>query len=188
MKKRSKLATRVSREEEITPVASPIKIKPKAKPRGKSFEPGNGFGSEHRFKKGQSGNPNGRSSAAQKASALISEALIERLPQVGSRRLLRGKKRSFTQKLADEWIESGLDGNINAISGISNRIEGSPAVTVNGDGNSDGGLAILIASMDNYSDAVGLAEGNPNLLKGESDGPKETGAVERAAKGSDQSH
>jgi Family of unknown function (DUF5681) len=177
VKKRSKLSTRASREK-ITPAASPIKIKPKAKPRGKSFEPGNGFGSEHRFKPGQSGNPNGRSSAAQKASALISKALMDRLPQVGTRRLLRRGRRTFTQKLADTWIESGLAGNVGAISGIAERLEGRPAVSISMDGN-ENPISILIASMNDRSDAIGLAEGRQRQLTegGEDDGPNEETAV-----------
>ena len=159
--------------EKFAPVASanPIAftIKPKRKPRGRSFEKGHGYGAEHRFKKGQSGNPSGRSRAEQIASAKISECLVSRLGEVGTKRLLKlAANKSYCQKLADEWIAAGLAGNVGAISSLADRIEGRPAVSVSMDGD-DSPIAILIASMDQRSDEIGPAENSSRQLKGENE-------------------
>lgn len=155
----SKLSKRVSREE-IAPAASAvIKVKPKGKPRGKSFEKGHGYGAEHRFKPGQSGNPSGRSRAEQVAAAKISEALVTRLGQIGNKKLLQSAgSKSFCERLADQWIAAGLAGNVGAISALADRVEGRPGVASPDDGDKSP-LAMLILSMNQRSDELGPAEG-----------------------------
>ncbi len=153
---------RVSRAES-TPAASAnstvIKIKPKGKPRGKSFEKGHGYGVEHRFKPGQSGNPSGRSRAQQIAAAKISEAAITRLGQIGSTKLLQAAgSKSYCERLADQWIAAGLAGNVGAIVSLSERVEGRPGVASPDDGEQSP-LAMLILSMDRISDEIGPPEG-----------------------------
>lgn len=154
-----KKSTKGASKGRIAPVAC---VKLKKKPRGKSFEPGNGFGSQYRFKPGQSGNPSGRSTEEQKAAAEISKALAARLVQVGSKRLLKTRGRTFTEKLADEWIRQGLHGNWQSIAALADRLEGKPAVTVNGGGTDN--LQLLIMEMRNTSKRIGPPEGAVHVL------------------------
>lgn len=149
----------------ITPADGLIKIKPKGKPRGIAFPKNNSYGLATRFKPGQSGNPNGRTSEEQRAASLLSKALTERLPQVGTKASLRCHGRTFTQKLADVWIQQGLDGNIGAIVAIADRIEGKPAVSISHDGSGDN-LSVLIAGMHEMSARLGPPEGFVPLLPG----------------------
>lgn len=169
--KSSKLSVRESREQ-LALAASRKALKKKA--RGRSFAKGNTVGAAFHFKPGQSGNPSGRTSEEQRAAALISKALIARLPQKGSKRLLNSAGRTFTQKLADKMVESGLDGDVGAIVAIADRIEGKPAVSIVGDGN-ESPIAILIASMNDRSDLIGPAEGmeRKRLIEGGDDGREE---------------
>jgi hypothetical protein len=148
------------------PVDGLIKIKPKGRPRGKAFTKNNTYGVATRFKPGQSGNPNGRSSEEQRAASLLSKALIEVLPMVGNRASLKTAGRTFTQKLAGVWVEQGLKGNIAAIVAIADRIEGKPFVSMQVDGGPNQ-LAILIEGMHNVSKTVGHPEGwcPPPLLE-----------------------
>jgi hypothetical protein len=57
-------------QQNLAPVISPPTVRVKKKPRGKSFEPGNCFGSEHRFKKGICPNPGGRAKSHEISVAL----------------------------------------------------------------------------------------------------------------------
>ena len=67
----------------LAPVISAPEIRIKKRPRGKSFEKGNGFGSEFRFVKGMpSPNPGGRPKTAK-----LSEAIREGLALGSSERL-----------------------------------------------------------------------------------------------------
>jgi len=121
-----KRAKRVSTQK-ITPL---FRVKPKARPRGKSFEKGNGFGSEHRFKKGMpSANPGGRPKSSE-----ISVALRAKLKSETTKPL---RARTYAEKLVDKWVEQGLDGNVAAIAAIADRAEGRPAITITGDGRPD---------------------------------------------------
>ena len=128
--------------QKLAPVAS-LKVKTKKRPRGRSFERGNGFGSATRFQPGQSGNPSGRTSAEQKADAEVSKALLARLPQVDPRDRYG---RTYTQKLADVWIELGLEGNVSALVSLAERIEGKPPVAMNISGGMDN-LDLILAAM-----------------------------------------
>jgi hypothetical protein len=145
----------------LAPVALP---KLKKRPRGKSFERGNSFGAATRWKAGQSGNPNGRTSAEQKADAEISKALLTRLPEVDPR---DRHGRTYTQKLADVWIELGLEGNVSALVSLAERIEGKPPVAMNISGGMDN-LDLLLVEMTK------MYESTPPALEGEVSGD-ETG-------------
>lgn len=142
-----------------------VVIKPKAKPRGKAFPKNHNYGIATRFQPGQSGNPKGRSSEQQKAAHVLSKALIERLPQIGTKRNLKTRGRTYTQQIADVWIEQSLGGNIAAIISLSNRVEGCPAVSILGDGRPDN-LTLLINAMHAEYETIGPPEGHmePKLL------------------------
>ena len=142
----------------LAPADGVITIKPKGKPRGKAFTKNNEQGIATRFKPGVSGNPKGRSSEEQRAAAFLSKALFERLPQIASKAGLHKRGRTFTQKVADVWIEQALDGNVGAIVAMANRIEGCPATSVAVSGTEDP-LAILIAHMTAESRELGPPEG-----------------------------
>jgi Family of unknown function (DUF5681) len=138
------------RKQKLTPALSALGVKPKARPRGRPFEKGAGWGSAHRFKKGQSGNPGGRPKCAE-----ISSALRAKLKSETTKKL---KGRTYAEKLVDEWVEQGLDGNVSAISAIADRAEGRPAVTIVGDGRPDA-VTLLIEGMTNKSRELGHPEG-----------------------------
>jgi hypothetical protein len=142
----------------LAPVDGAIKIKPKGKPRGRAFPKNNESGIATRFKPGESGNPKGRSSEEQRAAAFLSKALVERLPQIATRAGLHRAGRTFTQKVADVWIEQALDGNINAIVAMANRIEGAPATSVAVSGTEDP-LVMLVAHFGERSRQIGPPEG-----------------------------
>src|SRR5271156_1540345 len=96
----------------LTPDTRVSIVRIKKRPRGKSFQPGNGFGSEHRFKKGMpSANPSGRPLCKE-----ISVALRDRL---ASDRPIPAK--TYAEKVAKKWLDESLDGNIAAIVSMSNR-------------------------------------------------------------------
>jgi hypothetical protein len=115
-----KRAKRVSTQKDA-PVTSVIQTRIKQKPRGRSFEPGNGFGAEHRWVKGgPSPNPSGRPACKE-----ISKALRERL---ASPKPIRPK--TGAERIAKVWFDQSLDGNIAAIVSLADRCEGRPATTV----------------------------------------------------------
>jgi len=144
-------------KQKLAPAGS-AKLKLKKKPRGKPFQKGHLIGAEFRFQPGASGNPSGRSSEQQRADAMISKALAQRLAEVGSRRRLkRSPGRTFTQKLADEWILQGLAGSWQAISALSNRLEGCPSATLISDGPNP--LDLLLIGMTKQAADMGLPEG-----------------------------
>lgn len=145
----AKLSKRVRKHssKKLTPALS---VKAKKRPRGKSFEKGNGWGSEHRFKPGQSGNPGGRPKSAE-----LSTALKAKLRSDTTRKL---KARTYAEKLCDELVAQGLDGNVSAIIAIGDRTEGKPAVTILDDGRPNQ-LTLLIDSMANRSRELGHPEG-----------------------------
>ena len=139
------------------PVLSALGVKLKGRPRGKSFEPGHGYGAEHRFKPGQSGNPGGRPKSAE-----LSTALRAKLKSDTTRKL---KARTYAEKLCDELVEQGLLGNVSAIIAIGDRTEGKPAVTILDDGRPDAVLQ-LIEGMTQRSREIGHPEGwMPPLLE-----------------------
>ena len=149
-----------------------VVIKPKGKPRGKSFPKKNNYGLATRFQAGESGNPKGRSSEQQKAAHLLSKALIARLPQIGTKRSLKTRGRTYTQQIADVWIEQSLNGNISAIVSLSNRIEGMPATSVAV--STEDPLALLVAHLDARSEKLGPPEG---MITRRLNGKKSDGAV-----------
>jgi hypothetical protein len=117
----------------LAPVPS---VKIKKRPRGKPFEKGHGFGAEHRFKPGQSGNPEGRPKCKE-----ISKALRELL---ASERRLPAK--TGAEKIARKWFEQGLLGNVAALVSLADRCEGRPNISISSDGTGDN-LPLLIAGM-----------------------------------------
>jgi hypothetical protein len=163
-----KLSKRVRKHshKKSSPVLSALGVKVKGRPRGKSFEPGHGYGAEHRFKPGQSGNPGGRPKSAE-----LSTALKAKLKSDTTRKL---KSRTYAEKLCDELVEQGLLGNVSAITAIGDRTEGKPAVTILDDGRPNQ-LTLLIDSMTERSREIGHPEGwmPPLLESGEEEGVTE---------------
>jgi hypothetical protein len=152
--KKVKSSKRVKRgrKQQLAPVT-----RVKKRPRGRSFEPGNGFGAEHRFVKGQpSANPSGRPLCKE-----ISKALRERL---ASDKPIPAK--TGAEKIAKEWFEQSLGGNISAIVSLTDRCEGRPAITVHGDGAPDQ-IMLLVEAMSERSRQIGHPEGwmPPPLLE-----------------------
>jgi Family of unknown function (DUF5681) len=114
-----------------------------------SFEKGNGFGSEYRFKPGESGNPGGRAKSAELSSALRAKLKSDKVQKLPSR--------TFAEKLSDKLVEEGLDGNVAAIVAIADRTEGKPATSITlGDGDH---IKTLCAIMTSKSDELGPPEG-----------------------------
>jgi len=134
----------------LTPDTGVSIVRIKKRPRGKSFQPGNGFGSEHRFKKGMpSANPSGRPLCKE-----ISVALRDRL---ASDRPIPAK--TYAEKVAKKWLDESLDGNIAAIVSMSNRVEGCPATAMQITGGMDN-LSLIVAHMNQRStDELGHPEG-----------------------------
>jgi hypothetical protein len=123
------------------------RVKIKKRPRGKPFEKGNGFGSATRYKKGESGNPDGRPACKE-----ISKALRVRLE---SDKALPA--RTYAEKLAKEWVEQGLGGNVSAIVSVADRVEGRPAVSVSVE--QTGPIDLLLLEMRKESKRRGKPEG-----------------------------
>jgi hypothetical protein len=141
----SKLSKDVKRSKSVQIAAF---IGAKKKPRGRSFVKGNQIGAEHRFQKGQSAlNPAGRPRCKE-----ISKALRERL---ASEKPIPAK--TGAEKIAKEWFEQGLSGNVAAMVSLADRVEGRPAVTIVGDGREDN-LTLLIAGMEGISRQIGPPE------------------------------
>lgn len=139
-----------------------VVIKPKCKPRGKPFPKNHKYGIATRFQPGESGNPKGRNSEQQKAAHLLSKALCERLPQVGTKHSLKTRGRTYTQQIADVWIEKSLEGDIAAIVSLSNRVEGTPPASLTLDKEGDN-LSVLVAMMNETSEDLGPPEGQRQL-------------------------
>ncbi len=134
-----------------------LKVRIKKRPRGKSFERGNGFGSATRFKPGQSGNPSGRPRNAE-----IGKAVRARLSEVAHH---DKHKRTYAELIADEWIAQGLQGNVAALSSLAERAEGRVPVASPGDGEQSP-LAMLILSMNSRSAEIGPPENSTHQLEG----------------------
>lgn len=137
----------------LAPVTSVIQVRVKQRPRGRSFEKGNGFGSEYRFVKGQpSANPSGRPLCKE-----ITKALVERLASATPIPAKTG-----AEKIAKKWFEQSMDGNIPAIISLANRVEGCPAtaVTVNGSGDN---ISIFCAHMAAKAEQLGPPEEDDDL-------------------------
>ena len=119
----------------------------KKRPRGRPFEKGNTLSLPYRFKKGVSGNPSGRPKCKE-----ISKALRERLESDTPL-----AARTYAEKVAKEWTDLALHGNIAAIVSLANRDEGCPATTIVSDGPNP--LDLILVEMTKRSDEVGLPEG-----------------------------
>ena len=141
----------------LAPDTRVIAVRIKRKPRGKSFQPGNGFGSEFRFKKGMpSANPSGRPRCKE-----ISKALRQRLE---SDKPLPAK--TGAEKIAKVWEEQARRGNIAAIVALANRVEGCPATTIINNGPDN--LDVLIGLMNEEHERLGQPEGMiPRLPEGD---------------------
>jgi hypothetical protein len=132
----------------LAPDTRAIAIRIKKRPRGKSFEAGNGYGAEFRFKKGMpSANPSGRPRCKE-----ISKALRQRLE---SEKSLPAK--TGAEKIAKVWEEQARRGNIAAIVSLANRVEGCPATTIVNNGPDN--LDVLIGLMNEEHEQLGSPEG-----------------------------
>jgi hypothetical protein len=148
--------------EELTPHLSALGAKVKKRRRGKSFEPGNGFGSEHRFKKGVSGNPGGRTKCSELRKALrVKLASMASLPKPG---------RTFAEKVADKWVDLALNGNSAAIAAIADNAEGRPHQSISVDDSTQDSMLLLVAGMNRMSAHLGPPEDNsPRFLEEKND-------------------
>jgi Family of unknown function (DUF5681) len=132
------------------PVTSAFRPKVKGKPRGKSFEPGNGHGVAWRYKPGESGNPSGRPRHKE-----ISKALRARLESQGP---LPKHGRTGAEVLADKWFEQAKNGNVAALASLADRTEGRPSISVGiNDGNA--GLLELVGAVERLHPHLGHPEG-----------------------------
>lgn len=166
--KRNKFSTRVH-QVALAPLKGPTL---KKRPRGKPFTLGHSVGAATRFKKGDVHNPHGRP-----ATAKYSEALRALLPLKTSDPI---PCRTNAEKMAATAFQLAVQKkNLGAICEIGDRTEGRASVSISVDGN-DNPMAILIASMDDRSDVIGLAEGRQRQLTEGADGngPTEEGTVE----------
>lgn len=102
-----------------------MKTKTNAKQTRKNkFPPGNKIG--NRFKKGQSGNPNGRPKRTR-----LTDALREKLQQDAP----DAPEQTVAEIIADVLIREAKSGNVQAIKEIADRTEGKPAQKVDVDMN-----------------------------------------------------
>jgi hypothetical protein len=126
-------------------------VRVKAKPRGRSFEPGNGFGAEHRFKKGMpSANPSGR--------PLCKEVNAASREYLGSETDKSPKARTNAQAIVAAQGKKARKGDLGAAQFLADRAEGRPAVSVHTDAGGDG-LALILAQMNDMSQEIGPPEG-----------------------------
>jgi hypothetical protein len=134
-------------------------VRVKKRPRGKSFEPGNGFGSKHRFKPGVSGNPSGRPLCKEvnAASRSFLASGIHKSPRA----------QTNAEAIVAAQGRKAKKGDLGAAQFLADRAEGRPAVSVNVDGQGDN-LAVLVAMMNEKSETLGPPEGQVRRqLKGE---------------------
>ncbi len=134
-------------------------VRVKKRPRGKSFEPGNGFGAKHRFKPGVSGNPSGRPLCKEvnAASRSFLASGIHKSPRA----------QTNAEAIVAAQGRKAKKGDLGAAQFLADRAEGRPAVSVNVDGQGDN-LAVLVAMMNEKSETLGPPEGQvPRQLKGE---------------------
>jgi hypothetical protein len=135
-----------------TGLAPVPKVRLKKRPRGKPFPKGNTQGLATRFIKGVCPNPLGRAHSKE-----IGQALRDRAAQVDP---LDAAQRTYAMELADEWIASGLGGNVTAIEGIANRLEGKPAQSIQVRPGPDP-VDIIAAGMTKMYFEIGPPEGAP---------------------------
>jgi Family of unknown function (DUF5681) len=135
----------------FTPDTRVAIIRVKKRPRGKSFEPGNGFGAEHRFKKGMpSANPSGRPLCKEvnAASRSFLASGIHKSPRA----------QTNAEAIVAAQGRKAKKGDLGAAQFLADRAEGRPAVSVHTDAGGDN-LAILIGMMAEESAKVGPPEG-----------------------------
>lgn len=73
---------------------------------------------EHRFKKGQSGNPGGREPGRKNYRTILLEELEREIAVVGT-----DKRMSVLRGLIKKYIQKGFDGELRALEGILDRAE-----------------------------------------------------------------
>jgi uncharacterized protein DUF5681 len=139
----------------LAPVPS---VKIKKRPRGKSFQPGHGYGSAHRFKPGQSGNPQGRPACKE-----ISKALREIL--ASDHRL---PAKTGAEKVARKWFEQGLLGNVAALVSLADRVEGRPNISISHDGSGDN-LTLILTAMNERHQMIGPPEHSISIEAADAD-------------------
>jgi len=146
MSPKAKSAKRVRKQ-----VAAPV-MRARQAPRGKPFPKGHSIGLSTRFQPGQSGNPGGRPVSRKLSEAyraIAASDLSDPIPV-----------RTEAEAVARKVFKMARKGNMSAAREIADRIEGRPAVTLQG-GDGHNNLALLIASMDRASDLLGPPEGMP---------------------------
>jgi len=154
--KSRKLLKGVTRE--FTPV---LRVKVKRLPRGKPFEPGNGFGAATRFKKGEpSANPGGRPK-----TRLISESARK---QIGADIHRAPKLETEADLIVAAQLKKARKGDVVAAAFLADRAEGKPAVTVLNEGEDN--LRMLVVGMDEMYAQLGRPEGMEPLPPGETEG------------------
>lgn len=122
----------------------------KKKPRGRSFEPGNGFGAEHRFKPGVSGNLSGRPLCKEvnAASRSFLASGIHKSPRA----------QTNAEAIVAAQGRKAKKGDLGAAQFLADRAEGRPAISVSMDPSGDN-LAVIAAYMTNRSKEIGPPEG-----------------------------
>lgn len=84
------------------------------------FVPGNTASAESGWQPGRSGNPAGRPPNEWSITHHLKQVLSEP----------NGKRESKARKLARKWYEAAADGNVRAIEGIAERVDGKPRQAV----------------------------------------------------------
>ena len=140
-------------------------VRVKKRPRGKSFEPGNGFGSKHRFKPGVSGNPSGRPLCKEvnAASRSFLASGIHKSPRA----------QTNAEAIVAAQGRKAKKGDLGAAQFLADRAEGRAAVSVTHNDQGRGFLDLWIAQTDATVEERGRPEGwRPPLELSEGDDPK----------------
>lgn len=134
----------------LAPETSVSIVRVKKRPRGKSFEAGNGFGAKHRFKPGQSGNISGR--------PLCREVNAASREYLGSETRKSPHVRTNAQAIIREIGRKAKKGDLGAATFLANRAEGLPVqgLSIN---NENDPLKTLCDFMAQESAVIGRPEG-----------------------------
>jgi len=136
----------------LTPDTRVSIVRIKKRPRGKSFQPGNGFGAEHRFKKGMpSANPSGR--------PLCKEVDAASREYLGSEIRKSPKARTNAQAIVAKIGGKAKKGDLGAAQFLADRAEGRAAVSVTHNDQGRGFLDLWIAQTDATVEERGRPEG-----------------------------
>jgi uncharacterized protein DUF5681 len=131
----------------LAPALSAFGIKLKRKPRGRSFEPGNGFGAEYRFPKGVSGNPGGKPKTQK-----VNESARKRLAADADN---PPKVETGADEIVEMLYQKAKRGDVGAARELADRAEGRPAQTLDVHDDRVDPFLELAASMNRHGALLG---------------------------------